>query len=82
MKVLLITQYFPPEIGAAASRWGDYVDIMAKKGHKVSVLCGMPNYPDGKYYPGYQNRFLHVDRPLKNLTIYRTQVLLLIEKVN
>jgi hypothetical protein len=38
MHVLLITQYFPPEIGAAATRWGDYVQILIKKGHRVTVL--------------------------------------------
>ena len=43
MHVLLITQYFPPEIGAAASRWGDYTEILVKKGYKVTVLCETPN---------------------------------------
>ena len=36
MHFLLITQYFHPEIGAAASRWGDYVKLLIDKGHKVS----------------------------------------------
>ena len=37
MRVLLITQYFPPEIGAAASRWGDYTKILIEKGH-IGIL--------------------------------------------
>ena len=45
MKVLIITQYFPPEIGAAASRWGDYSRILSKNNHDVTVLCEVPNYP-------------------------------------
>ncbi|HIC83368.1 MAG TPA: glycosyltransferase WbuB, partial [Candidatus Marinimicrobia bacterium] len=49
MHVLLITQYFPPEIGAAATRWGDYVKILNSMGHRVTVLCEMPNYPLGEY---------------------------------
>ena len=52
MHFLLITQYFHPEIGAAASRWGDYVKLLIDKGHKVTVLCGMPNYPYGKFFDG------------------------------
>ena len=55
MHVLLITQYFPPEIGAAASRWGDYVNILINQGHKVTVLCEMPNYPYGRFINGYKN---------------------------
>ena len=55
MHVLLITQYFPPEIGAAASRWGDYTKILINQGHKVTVLCEAPNYPIGTLYNGYKN---------------------------
>ena len=54
MHVLLITQYFHPEIGAAASRWGDYSKILIRQGHKVTVICEVPNYPSGKYYNGYK----------------------------
>ena len=58
MRVLLITQYFPPEIGAAASRWGDYTNLMVKQGHQVTVLCEMPNYPKGNYFPGYNRSWV------------------------
>ena len=57
MHVFLITQYFHPEIGAAASRWGDYVKLLTEKGHKVTVLCEMPNYPQGKLFDGYKNEW-------------------------
>ena len=57
MHILLITQYFHPEIGAAASRWGDYVKLLIKKGHKITVLCQMPNYPHGKIFDGYKNQW-------------------------
>ena len=33
MHVFIITQYFPPEIGASASRWGDYAEILIKQNH-------------------------------------------------
>ncbi len=72
MRVLIITQYFPPEIGAAASRWGDYTNILANKGHDVTVICEMPNYPNGKYYNGYKNTWSRKEKDTKNLTIYRT----------
>jgi len=74
MRVLLIAQYFPPEIGAAASRWGDYVDILVQRGHKVTVLCGMPNYPQGKRFDGYNNLWVKREKKSSNLRIIRSAV--------
>ena len=72
MHVFLITQYFPPEIGAAATRWGDYVKILNEMGHRVTVLCEMPNYPVGKYFPGYKRKWIKKERISPNLTIIRS----------
>lgn len=44
MKVLLITAYFPPEIGSAAHLFYELGMALAKEGHKVTVLTGFPNY--------------------------------------
>ena len=74
MRVFIITQYFPPELGAAASRWGDYVDILVQQGHKVTVLSGMPNYPHGRRFDGYKNYWVKRETPSKNLTIIRSTV--------
>tara|TARA_B100000686_G_scaffold337364_1_gene408390 strand:+ start:189 stop:1397 length:1209 start_codon:yes stop_codon:yes gene_type:complete len=70
--VLLITQYYYPEIGAAASRWGDYSKILINQGHKVTVLCENPNYPHGKYYNGYNNTWSKKEIINPNLTIIRS----------
>jgi len=72
MHVFLITQYFPPEIGAAATRWGDYTDILVKQGHRVTVLCEMPNYPLGEYFPGYKRQWVKKEYISQNLTIIRS----------
>ncbi len=72
MHVFLITQYFPPEIGAAATRWGDYVKILTQKGHRVTVLCEMPNYPLGTYFPGYKRQGVKRENISPNLTIIRS----------
>ncbi len=72
MHVLLITQYFPPEIGAAATRWGDYVKILNSMGHRVTVLCEMPNYPLGEYFPGYKRAWVREERISPDLTIIRS----------
>ena len=49
MRILLITQYFDPE----NFKSNDIAYELAKRGHHVDVLCGIPNYPEGKYYKGY-----------------------------
>jgi len=72
MHVFLITQYFPPEIGAAATRWGDYTDILVKQGHRVTVLCEMPNYPLGEYFPGYKRQWVKREYISPNLTVIRS----------
>ncbi len=54
MKIVVHAQYFPPEIGAAPNRLSALVQGLANAGHQVTVLTAMPNYPMGRYYPGYE----------------------------
>jgi glycosyltransferase involved in cell wall biosynthesis len=49
MKVLLVTQYFYPE----NFKSNDIAIELAKKGHEVTVLTGLPNYPEGKIHKDY-----------------------------
>lgn len=53
MKIVIHSQYFPPEIGAAPNRLSALVDGLTNAGHEVTVLTSMPSYPKGRYYPGY-----------------------------
>ena len=73
MHVFIITQYFPPEIGASASRWGDYSDILINKNHKVTILCEAPHYPNDSYFSGYKNSWIKVEKKSPNLTIIRSK---------
>lgn len=52
MNILLITQYFPPEIGAAQSRLGYYARYFSKKDDRISVITANPNYPFLKVFEG------------------------------
>ena len=49
MRILLVTQYFYPEVFKS----NDLAFELAKRGHHVDALVGIPNYPEGKYYKGY-----------------------------
>jgi len=47
--ILIVSQYFYPE----QFRINDIARELIKKGYKISVLTGIPNYPEGKFYKGY-----------------------------
>ena len=47
MKILYVSQYFPPEMGAPAARAAELTHHWAQAGHDVSVLTGFPNHPTG-----------------------------------
>jgi colanic acid biosynthesis glycosyl transferase WcaI len=49
MHILVVTQYFWPE----AFRINDLVAEFTRRGHRVTVLTGMPNYPSGRLFKGY-----------------------------
>jgi glycosyltransferase involved in cell wall biosynthesis len=49
LNILVVTQYFDPE----PFRIGDLVAGLRERGHSVTVLTGQPNYPEGRFYPGY-----------------------------
>lgn len=56
MDILFLTHYFPPEVNAPASRTYEHCKEWVRKGHKVTVVTGVPNHPQGRVYPGYKNR--------------------------
>ncbi len=49
MNILIVSQYFYPE----NFRINDLAEGMVKRGHRVTVLTGIPNYPDGRFFSGY-----------------------------
>jgi colanic acid biosynthesis glycosyl transferase WcaI len=53
MRVVFLTQYYPPEVGAPQTRISELVQRFVERQHEVIVLTGMPNYPTGKIHPGY-----------------------------
>jgi glycosyltransferase involved in cell wall biosynthesis len=61
-RVLVVSQYFPPELGAAQNRVGAFVSGLAIRGHELTVVCEQPNHPAGIYHPGYGRRPVVVER--------------------
>ncbi len=54
MKILFLTQYYPPETGAAPLRAYHFASKLARSGHDVTVVTGMPNHPSGVKPPEYR----------------------------
>jgi glycosyltransferase involved in cell wall biosynthesis len=57
MRILILTQYFPPEFGAAAARNSEHARLWAERGHEVEVCTGFPNYPSGVVAESYRGRW-------------------------
>ena len=74
MKILFITQYFHPEVGAASTRITDLANALAEMGHCVTVVAEFPNYPTGTLTKEYKWR-LHRWEKLGPLHILRTFVI-------
>jgi hypothetical protein len=52
---MIITSYYPPEIGAASNRIYHLADGL-KKEFKVRIVTPLPNYPTGKIFPEYRGK--------------------------
>ena len=57
MKILFLTENFPPETNAAATRVFERALYWVKDGHKVTVITSAPNFPQGKLHDGWKNKW-------------------------
>ena len=55
-KILFLTDNFPPEVNAPASRTYDHCKEWVKSGADVTVITCFPNFPQGHVYDGYKNK--------------------------
>ena len=60
MKILYVSQYFPPEMGAPSARAAELAHHWARAGHSVSILTGFPNHPTGIVPPEWRGRMRHL----------------------
>ena len=58
MKILFLTDNFPPEVNAPASRTYEHCREWVKQGMEVTVITCAPNFPQGSIYPGYKNKLV------------------------
>ena len=62
MHILFLSNYFPPEVNAPATRLHEHARQWVADGHTVDVLTSVPNFPEGEVYEGYENRLTEEER--------------------
>ncbi len=71
MKILLVSQYFYPENFII----NDVVRNLVQQGHKVVVLTGKPNYPDGTLFSGYKGWGVKIETFAESVTVIRVPLI-------
>lgn len=74
MRFLILTQYYPPEIGAAQARLSAFAAQLQRAGHEVEVVTALPNYPGGKLDEA-DRRLLGRREVLNGIPVRRTWLL-------
>jgi len=70
LRILIISQYFYPE----NFRINDLCSGLQENGHDITVLTGKPNYPNGKFYKGY-NFFNKKKETINGIKVYRSSLI-------
>lgn len=61
MKILFLSDNFPPEGNAPANRTWEHAKRWARAGHQVTVITCVPNFPEGQIFKGYKNRWRQIE---------------------
>jgi glycosyltransferase involved in cell wall biosynthesis len=69
-EILIISNYYPPEKGAAANRIEQLALKLHQNNYIVSVICPLGNYPKGELFPEYKGKFF-VTENLQNILVKR-----------
>ena len=75
MKLLILTQYFPPEVGAPQNRLFELAIRLKKMGVNVTVLTAMPNYPQMKIYDGFEGKN-YMYEEIEGIPVHRASIYL------
>ena len=70
MHILFLTDNFPPEVNAPASRTYEHCREWVRAGHAVTVITCVPNFPKGVVFPGYRNK-LRQEETLDGIRVVR-----------
>jgi glycosyltransferase involved in cell wall biosynthesis len=69
-EIVIISNYYPPEKGAASNRIKQLALKLKENNYKVTVICPLGNYPKGLLFPEYKGKFMVTENRAK-ITIKR-----------
>jgi len=73
LKLLILTQYFPPEVGAPQNRLFELAIRLQKAGVNITVLTAMPNYPQMEIYENYRHKNYYYEE-MDGLKVHRSSI--------
>lgn len=73
MRILFLTHFYPPEMGAAGARMHGLARWLREWGNEITILTGFPNYPTGVIPKSYRNKLL-VSEQFEGVDVFRTWV--------
>lgn len=73
MKILILTQYFPPEVGAPQNRLFELAVRLKQKGAEITVLTAMPNYPQMEIHEEYKGKFYFYEE-MNGMQVHRSWI--------
>ncbi len=73
LKILFLTQYCPPEVGAPQNRIFEFAKGLKRLGHEVTILTALPSYPKGQIFEGYRDKKLVIEE-MDGIRIVRTNI--------
>ena len=73
MKLIILTQYFPPEVGAPQNRLYELALRLKSKGINITVLTAMPNYPQMVVHKEYKGKCYHYEE-IQGLKVHRSWI--------
>jgi glycosyltransferase involved in cell wall biosynthesis len=74
VRILVISQFFHPEMGAPAARFGDLGRAFVQAGDDVTVLTTFPNFPQGRIYPDARQQLMQTET-IDGIHVIRTPIL-------
>jgi len=73
LDILIISQFFYPEMGAPAARFHDFGRLLVERGHRVTVITGFPNSPSGIIPAEYRGK-LHQEELIDEIRVLRSWI--------
>lgn len=73
MRILIISQYYPPETGAPQNRLSGLARELKLLGHEMVILTAFPNYPGMEIHPGYRGK-RYLQEEIEGIPVHRSWI--------